>query len=302
MSLSRIMRELLAMRLGISTRLAAASIFFTACASHIVLAKNDEVAGADASAVSNVLRVCADPDYLPFSNRNGEGFQNKVAEVVAKAMGRKLSYVWESERGQGGFTNFLADTLDAGRCDVVMDFPHGDEEDGYTKPYYQSAYVFVTRKSDNRAVTAMTSPALAEMKIGFQDDTTPVEAIKMLGLIDNAVVFNVAESPRESPRAMLQAVQDGQVDVMITWQPAIGYFLKDYPDLRVREVPPEQYGPGLPQVNYAYKMSMGVRKNDNNLKEALDKVIDTHRAELDAALNDSGVKFYTGRHSVNEPF
>nr|WP_306296442.1 transporter substrate-binding domain-containing protein [Acidomonas methanolica] len=249
---------------------------------------------------STALRVCADPNYLPFSNKAGEGFENKIAEIVAKAMGRKLVYYWSSERGPGGYPNFLADALDVGNCDVVMSLPAGDPEEGGTDPYYESAYVFISKKADTRAqaVTAMSSPALRAMKIGVQDDTTPVSAIQMLGLVDNAVSFDVADDPNVSPRILLDAVKSGQVDIVVTWQPAIGAFLKDYPDLTIREVPPEFYGPGLPQVTYAYKIAMGVRKKDTGLRDALNTVINGHKQELSDALASSGVRFYSGKGAI----
>src|ERR1700739_509425 len=104
---------------------------------------------------NKVLRVCADPDYLPFSNSAGQGFENKVAEVLAKTMGRQLEYRWASYRGHGGFSNFLADNLNAGKCDVVMDLPYGDNEEGFTNPYYTSSYVFISKTSNNYGITSM---------------------------------------------------------------------------------------------------------------------------------------------------
>lgn len=231
-----------------------------------------------------VLRVCADPDYLPFSNRAGQGFENKVAEIVAKAMGRKLDYVWASTRGQGGYSNFLAENLDAAKCDVVMDLPTGDVIEQSTKPYYKSAYVFISRKDKTYNISSMGSPALRQVKIGFESDTTPETAIKLLGLLNNAVPFNIASDPHASPKSLLTAVQDGKVGVMITWEPAIGMFMKDYPGLIMTRVPAEEYGPGLPQVHYSYDMSMGVRKGDTALKDALDKVIASHQGEITATL------------------
>ncbi len=128
---------------------------------------------------THVLRVCADPDYLPFSNSAGQGFENKVAEVLAKSMGRQLEYHWASYRGQGGFSNFLADNLNAGKCDVVMNLPYGDNEEGYTNPYYTSSYVFISKGDD---ITSMTELTRHPMKIGFEEDTTPQDALQMLNL------------------------------------------------------------------------------------------------------------------------
>jgi quinoprotein dehydrogenase-associated probable ABC transporter substrate-binding protein len=258
-------------------------------------------ANADATANTHVLRVCADPDYLPYSNRAGEGFENKVAALVAKAMGRTLEYTWASYRGHGGYSNFLADNLDARKCDVVMNLPYGDHEDGYTQPYYKSSYVFITRKDKHLHIRSMNSVSLHSIKIGFESDTTPETAIKLLDLVPNAVEFNIASNPQASPKELLQAVQDGKVGVMITWEPAVGNFLKDYPDLQMARVPSEEYGPGLPMVDYTYGMSMGVRKHDTALKDALDKVIVAQKDQIAATLAQFDVKLLANPRHVNFP-
>src|SRR3989449_8625189 len=99
--------------------------------------------GPFALSAEAAFRVCADPDYLPYSNRAGDGFENKIAEAVAKALGERLEYTWENTRGRGGFPEFLARTLDADKCDVVMNLPYGSREELTTEPYYVSSYVFV---------------------------------------------------------------------------------------------------------------------------------------------------------------
>jgi len=96
---------------------------------------------------AQALGVCADPDYMPYSNRAGAGFENKIAEAVAKALGEKVEYTYASHRGHGGFTQFLSSTLDAKKCDVVMSIPYGSREELTTRPYYISTYVFVFDKS-----------------------------------------------------------------------------------------------------------------------------------------------------------
>jgi mxaJ protein len=267
-------------------RLAAA-----AAALSLALPLAPALRSARAAGAADTLQVCADADYLPFSNQAGEGFENKIAEFVAKAMGRNLEYHWASYRGPGGFSDFLAVNLDAGKCDAVMNLPYGDVEEGYTDPYYISSYVFVQKKSA-APVDSMQSPSLRAMKIGFESDTAPETALKIAGLTENAVEFHVADSPDASPKSMLQAVDDGRIGVLITWEPAIGYFLKDYPDLAVTRVPNQQMGPGLPSLRYTFAMAMGVRKNDTALKDALDAVIKAHRQELDAILAQYGVKTY----------
>jgi mxaJ protein len=262
-----------------------------AIASGIALGTMLTAAPHPAAAAGAPLRVCADPDYMPFSNRAQQGFENRVAAFVAKALGRPLEYHWASYRGHGGFSNFLAENLDAGKCDAIMDLPYGDVEEGYTDPYYISSYVFVTKKGTQ--VRSMRSPELQTMKIGLETDTPPEEALKFLGLMgSNTVPFHIASNPNASPKSMLQAVEDGKVGVVITWEPAIGYFLKDYPDLTIAQVPGFQQGPGLPAERFTFAMAMGVREHDTALKNALDGVIKAHKAQLDAILAHYDVKLY----------
>src|SRR5215831_15771894 len=145
------------------------------------------------TAESAPLRVCADPDYMPYSNRAGEGFENKVAEAVAKALGETVDYTWASYRGHGGFPQFLSSTLDAKKCDVVMDIPYGSREELTTRPYYISSYVFVFDKSKNYNITSMDSQALKRLKIGFERDTPAEEALKIRGMIPGTVAaFDVS--------------------------------------------------------------------------------------------------------------
>src|SRR5437667_3324380 len=189
------------------------------------------------SAQAAVLRVCADPDYLPYSNRAGQGFENKIAEAVAKALGEKLEYTWASTRGQGGFPEFLARTLDANECDVVMNIPYGSREELTTQPYYVSSYVFVFKKSKKYDIRSMDSGVLKQVKIGFESDTPAEGGLKMRGLLPAAIAFDVGSDSAESPVVMLNALDKGQIDVLITWQPAIGAFLQRHPDLEVILVP-----------------------------------------------------------------
>src|SRR5215831_13241597 len=237
------------------------------------------------------LRVCADPDYMPYSNRAGDGFENKVAEAIAKALGEKLEYTWENTRGHGGFPEFLARTLDAQNCDVVMNIPYGSREELTTQPYYVSSYVFVFKKSRNYDIKSMDSPALKRVKIGFETDTPAENGLKMRGLVLTAMAFDVGSDSTQSPAGMLNALENGQIDVLITWQPAIGAFLKQHPGLEVAAVPNERVL-GSPE-QYAFPMSMGVRKDDESLRKRLDEVIARRQAELTSILTQRGVKLYT---------
>lgn len=249
------------------------------------------IASSILSAQAAPLRVCADPDYLPYSNQAGQGFENRIAEAVAKALGETLEYTWESTRARGGFPEFLARTLDANKCDVVMNIPYGSREALTTQPYYVSSYVFVFKKGRNYDIRSMDSPILKRLKIGFENDTPAEDGLKMRGLIPATIAFDVASSSAESPDIMLNALDRGQIDILITWQPAIGAFLRRHTDLEVVAVPNARtLGP---PEQYTFPMSMGVRQGNELLKKRLDDVIAKRQSELTSILAQHGVKLYT---------
>src|SRR5277367_4878414 len=219
------------------------------------------------SVPAQALSVCADPDYLPYSNRAGAGFENKIAEAVAKALGEKVEYTFASHRGHGGFTQFLSSTLDAKKCDVVMSIPYGSREELTTVHYYISSYVFVFEKSKKYDITSMDSPVLKRVKVGFERETPAEDSLKMRGLVPGGVPFEVANDESQSPASMLAALKAGRIDVLITWQPAIGAFLRDYPGYEVVMVPNER-ALGPPE-QFAFPMAMGVRAKDEALKKRL---------------------------------
>lgn len=245
---------------------------------------------APAFAAQKILRVCADPDYMPYSNRAGQGFENKIAETVARSLGDKLQYTWHSYRGRGGYDQFLSSTLDAGKCDVAINMPWGNPTELTTKPYYVSSYVFIFKRKKGYDIESMDSPVLHKLKIGFEADTPPEDGLKLRNLLDDVKVFHVADNKSESPKVMLQAVQDGTVDVMVTWEPAVGYYLKDYPDLKVVRVPNSR-ATGSPEM-YMFSMAMAVRKGNEKLKNELNHAIDAHKQALKAILAQYNVKLY----------
>jgi mxaJ protein len=243
-----------------------------------------------AAHAAGTLKVCADPDYLPYSNQAGQGFENGIAEAVAKAMDAKLEYVWADTRGHGGFSEYLSRNLDSGKCDVVMDMPYGNDEELTTKPYYVSSYVFVYKKGKGYDIQNMDSPELKRLKIGFEGDTPVEDGLQIRGLVTRAKSFSVGESAGSSPRSMLEAVENGSVDVMITWQPAIGAFLKDFPDLTTVSLPNTR-ATGSPEM-YSFPMSMAVRKGDDALRARLDKVIEQQKPALTDVLHRHGIQLF----------
>jgi mxaJ protein len=243
------------------------------------------------SAQRTPFRVCADPDYLPFSNRAGQGFENRIAQAVARALGQPLEFTWADTRGRGGFGEFLGVTLDAKKCDAVMGIPYGNREELTTQPYYVSSYVFVFKKSRKYDIRSMDSPILQKIKIGLEGDTPVEDGVKIRGMLDRATVFDVGVTSGMSPSTMLDALDKGAIDVLITWQPAIGQFLSKYPDLEVVTVPNARTL-GSPE-QYSFPMSMGVRHGDEALRKRLDQVILERQSELTAILTQYGVRLAT---------
>lgn len=248
------------------------------------------LAGAISARAEGTLRVCSDPAYLPYSNQAGGGFENAVAKTVANALHEKLEYVWYDTRAKGGFDQFLAQTLDKGECDVVMSLPYGSQQDQTTDPYYVSSYVFIFKKSKGYDISSLDSPVLHKLKIGFESDTPVQDGLQLRDMVVGAKAFDVASTPGESPRSMLQAVQDGIVDVMITWEPSVGAYLKDYPGLDVVMVPNAR-DMGPPE-QYSFPMSMGVREGNEALTKKLNAVIKAHKSELTRTLQQYGVRYY----------
>ena len=246
-------------------------------------------------AQSQALRVCADPNYLPFSNRAVEGFENAIAEAIGRGLGVPVEYTWESSR-ERGFLQFLGRTLDANACDVVMSIPYGSREALSTDPYYVSSYVFVFKRSRNYDIRSMSSAALDRLTIGFERETPVEDGLKRRGLVGDGsgnIGFDVGADNTVSPEIMLEALESDRIDVMITWQPAISGFLHLYPDLTVVTVPNARTL-GSPE-QYSFPMSMGVRKDDQALQRRLNDVIARNQDELTSILRLHGVGLFASQ-------
>src|SRR5579884_164005 len=175
-----------------------------------------------------VLRVCADPNNLPFSNQQGQGFENKLAELVAANMNAKLEYTWWSER-----KSFAKKSLDSGACDVVMGVAAGMEDILTTRPYYRSTYVFVTRRDRKLQIASLADPRLADLRIGIHvvgdDFAPPAFALARRGISKNIAgysLFGPYDEPNPASK-LVDAVENGDVDVAIIWGPFAGYFAQN---------------------------------------------------------------------------
>jgi mxaJ protein len=235
------------------------------------------------------FRVCADPNNLPFSNAQGEGFENKIAEIIARELDATVSYTWWAQR-----RGFIRNTLKAGLCDVVPGTVAGMEMIRTTRPYYRSTYVFVTR-AETPAISSFDDPALHALTVGVQlvgDDgwnTPPAHALSRRGIIDNVRGYTLYGDYREPspPSRIVQAVSGGDIDVAVVWGPLAGYFApRQAVALRIEPVKPQADGPRLPMV---FDIAMGVRKEDQALRQEIDSAIDRGRAEIDAVLAAYGV-------------
>jgi mxaJ protein len=236
------------------------------------------------------FRVCADPENFPFSNRRFEGFENKIASLIANDLGASVRYVWWGQR-RGFIRNTMNASLKEARCDVVMSVPTGYDLVQPTKPYYRSTYVFVYPKGKGLHIQSLDDPALKKMKIGVHllgDDYTnppPVHELSKRGIVDNVVGFDTFYSAKNPPSSIIDAVANGKVDVAIVWGPAAGYFAaRQRVPLEVVPVPS-----GKTDLPFAFDMALGVRKGDEALKAQLEQVLDRKQVEIRKILKDYGV-------------
>jgi mxaJ protein len=250
-----------------------------------------------------VLHVVADPNNLPFSNDKLEGFENKIAEVVARRLNAKLEYSWRAQR-RGFFRHAFND--DGG--DVVLGVPAGFERALTTSPYYRSSYVFVWRKDRNLDIRSFNDPGLRDLKIGVQlvgddgADTPPVHALARRGIVNNIVGFTLyGDYTRPNPPSrIMEAVIKGDVDVAVVWGPLAGFFARRSVDVPL-EIAPVMPAIDPPGMQFAFSIAMGVRKDDAALRDELNAVLMAERVAIERILDNYGVpRVTTQRATVTE--
>lgn len=264
-----------------------------AAAAAVVLASCERSAaeekGAEGKGVAT-LRVCSDPNNLPFSNARGEGFENRIAQLVASDLHEKLEYTWWAQR-----RGYLRNTITANKCDVWIGVPSGLGPLLTTQPYYRSTYVFMTRASDPIRVTSFNDPVLRTVRVGVQlvgDDganTPPAHALSRRHIIRNVRGYHLeADYRRPNPPArIVDALADSEIDVAVVWGPMAGYFATREPvPLRMTPVSPQVDLPFLP---FVFDIAMGARRSDSLLVRRLDSVIVRRRPEIDRILASYGV-------------
>jgi mxaJ protein len=239
---------------------------------------------------ANVLRVCADPNNLPFSNEAKAGFENKLADLVADELHQSVTYTWHAQR-----RGFVRETLKANACDVVMGVPKQYDLVETTIPYYRSGYVFVTRTDRHLDIRSIKDPRLRTLRIAVQligDDganTPPAHALAAQGITDNVRGFPVYGDYHKPnpPSNILTAVEEGDVDIAAVWGPLAGYFAKQSGGVLTINpmIDTESFAPLI----FQFDMAMGVRKGDDALRATLDRIITQRGQQIDSLLESFGI-------------
>jgi quinoprotein dehydrogenase-associated probable ABC transporter substrate-binding protein len=226
----------------------------------------------------DVLRVCADPSNMPFTDESGKGFENKLAELVAAKTGRKsVAYTWYPMA-----TGFVRNTLRANRCDIIMGYAQGDELVQNTNAYYRSTYVMVFKKGrDLEGVETVEDPKLAGKTFGIVAGTPPSANLARANLMRSAKTYPLVVDTRTTPsmaELMLKDLQNDVIDIAVLWGPMAGYYVKEInPDFVV--VPLLKEGGRM-----TYRITMGVRPSDQEWKRTLNAVIRENQSEINRIL------------------
>jgi mxaJ protein len=231
------------------------------------------------------LTVCADPNNLPFSNRKGEGFENKLAILVADALHARLEHVWWAQR-----RGYVRNTLGEAKCDFWPGVASNVEMLATTRPYYRSTYVFVTRAKDGLGGLTLDDKRLRRLRIGVQlvgndaMNTPPAFSLSRRGIIANVRGYMLYGDYRrpDPPAEIVRAVENGEVDVALVWGPLAGYFAARSPvPLHLDPVTPWLDDAQWPMI---YDISVGVQKNNAGLRRELDDLLTKRRADIDRLL------------------
>ena len=251
---------------------------FTEAAPIAAFAQSSDDAGSLELVDPEVFRACGDPRNLPFSNEKGEGFENKLAELFAAKLGKKLGYTYFPQA-----TGFVRNTLGSHRCDVIMGFPQGSDLVQVTVPYYRTTYALVSKPGSGfEGVKALDDPKLKERRIGVVAGTPPSTNMAINGLMAHVKPYPLTIDTRvdSSAQAMIDDIARGDIDCGILWGPMAGYFAsRSNPALIVAPLLKETMGPPL-----IYRIGMAVRPSDQEFKRTLNKLIAENQTEINKLL------------------
>ena len=236
----------------------------------------------------SAFRVCSDPANLPFSNDKGEGFENKIAELLAKKLNVPLKYTWYPNS-----IGFLRNTLRVRRCDIVMGTVSGAELTQTTNPYYRSVYVMVTRKADNITADKIEDPALKGLKIGLNAGAPPADIAAKNGLAANIRPYDLYVDTRvQIPgKDMLDDLANKEIDVALLWGPIAGYYAAQHGDqLKITPLTNEPKS-----TRMEFYITMAVRPGENQWKNDINNLIRENKDEIEKILRDYHVPMLNAR-------
>jgi mxaJ protein len=247
----------------------------------------------------HVLRVCADPDNLPFSNHNAEGFDNRIAALLAQELGDSLAYVWWPQR-----RGFVRNTLRARDCDVLLGVPAGFDPVLETRPYYRSAYSLVYPVARAPGLQSLDDPRLRQLRIGVNligedyTHTPPVHALLKRGISSNVTGFSTFYGEEHHPGEIIDSLGAGAIDVAVVWGPLAGFFAKRSP-VPLTIVPlPDDSASGL---QFVFDVGVGVRRADKELRARLDTILDRRRPDVERIIREYGVPTVTRPQPAERP-
>ena len=234
------------------------------------------------------LRVCADPQNMPFSNRKREGFDNKIADVIARELGDSVSYAWwPSRRG------YLRNTLSAGTCDLVIGVPVGFDPVATSKPYYRSTYYIVSRADKKLGITSLDDARLKKLRVGVNlldgdyTNTPPAHALSVHGITGAGVVgFPGFYDEEHQPGEIIDSLAKGNIDVALVWGPIAGWFAKKSGVPMSLTALPDSDSADLP---FAYSVAIGTRRSDRELRTLIDEILVRKKPEIDKILMEYNV-------------
>ena len=239
---------------------------------------------AGPASAAPVLRVCADPDNMPFSNSKKEGFENKLAELIAERLGDRLEYTWFEET-----TGYVPNTMGNDACDLVMGYAQGTGLIEDTNPYYNTSYVLLYREDDPdfQGVESLADPRLKSKRIGVFARTPPASILAMHGLAANAKAFETyaGDSATKAAEAMIAAIASGKLDAGILWGPVGGYYgQRSKVPLSLVPLVKETAGPST-----IYGITMGVRPDEPRWKHRINKVLAENQYDINVILQGYNV-------------
>lgn len=229
------------------------------------------------------LRVCADPAGMPQSNIKGEGYENKIAELIAAELNIPVKYEWFPQA-----TGFVRNTLYAGKCDLIVGYAQGDELVQNTNHYYKSAWVLITKPQNGIAdIKNLDDPRLKDKRIGIQAGAPPATVMALNGLMKHARSYGLMVDRRyeSPPEEMIGDLVKGEIDAAILWGPIGAYYAKQAKEpLTVIPLVAETKGPRM-----TYRITMGVRPQDQDWKRKLNRLIREKQDDINAILLSYGV-------------